>query len=124
MFETIEDETGIANVIVWPKVFEKYRTIVLASRFVGIRGRLQSEDGVIHLVAEHLEDLTHLLVDIAGEAEQMGGLANADEVKNPSQDIRQKIKPATRLPKVLKASPTRHAATQTTRALPGGRNFH
>ncbi len=120
VFETIEDETGIGNVIVWPKVFEKYRTIVLASRFVGIRGRLQSEDGVIHLVADRLEDLTHLLVDIAGEGEDMGGLANADEVKNPSQDIRQKIKPATRLPKILKTSPTR----RTARALPGGRNFH
>jgi DNA polymerase III alpha subunit len=58
VFETIEDETGVANIIVWPKVFEKHRAIVLGSRCIGVRGKLQNEEGVIHVVADDLEDLT------------------------------------------------------------------
>jgi len=61
IFMTLEDETGIANVIVWPKVFEIYRPVVLGARLVGVSGRLQSESGVVHLIADHLEDLTSYL---------------------------------------------------------------
>ncbi|WP_075291834.1 error-prone DNA polymerase [Pararhizobium arenae] len=61
IFMTLEDETGIANAIVWPAIFTRYRTIVLGARLVRIYGKLQSKDGVIHVVAEHLEDLTPML---------------------------------------------------------------
>ena len=61
IFMTLEDETAIANVIVWPKVFEAYRAIVMGARFVAVAGRVQSESGVIHLIAEELQDLTGLL---------------------------------------------------------------
>ncbi len=52
VFMTLEDESGVANVIVWPKVFEKLRPIVIGARFVAVSGRLQNEAGVIHVVAE------------------------------------------------------------------------
>ena len=58
IFATLEDETGIANIIVWPKIFERFRAIVLGARLLRVWGRLQSEQGVIHVVAERLEDLT------------------------------------------------------------------
>ena len=61
IFMTLEDETAAANVIVWPKIFEAYRPIVMGARFVAVSGRVQSESGVIHLIAETLEDLTSLL---------------------------------------------------------------
>lgn len=61
IFMTLEDETGIANVIVWPKVFEIYRPVVLGARLVGVTGRLQSESNVTHVIAEHLEDMTPYL---------------------------------------------------------------
>jgi error-prone DNA polymerase len=61
IFMTLEDETGIANVIVWPKVFEIYRPVVLGARLLGVSGKLQSESGVVHLIADHLEDLTPYL---------------------------------------------------------------
>ncbi len=60
-FLTLEDETGIANVIVWPNMFERFRPLILGARYVAARGRLQHASEVIHLVAEHLEDLTPML---------------------------------------------------------------
>jgi error-prone DNA polymerase len=61
IFMTLEDEGGVANVIVWIPTFERYRPIVLGARVVSVTGKLQNERGVIHIVAEHLEDLTPLL---------------------------------------------------------------
>ncbi|HEY9057063.1 MAG TPA: error-prone DNA polymerase [Aurantimonas sp.] len=84
IFMTIEDETGIANIIVWPKIFERYRPLVLGARFVKVTGRMQSDRGVIHIVAERMEDLTSLLVPIAnGEATAIGTLSPADHVRHP-----------------------------------------
>ena len=58
VFMTIEDESAIANTIVWPKVFERSRPVILGARYVAISGRVQHESGVIHVVADQLEDLT------------------------------------------------------------------
>ena len=58
VFMTLEDETDNANVIVWPKVFEKNRRTVMTSRFLAIRGRLQRAGLVIHVVAESFIDLS------------------------------------------------------------------
>ena len=70
VFLTMEDETGIVNVIVWPKVFERNRRIVMSSQFLLVRGRLEREGLVIHVVAEELLDLTPRLGELsAGEAE-------------------------------------------------------
>jgi error-prone DNA polymerase len=67
IFMTLEDETAAANVIVWPKIFEAYRPIVMGARLVAISGRVQSEANVIHLIAEQLEDLTPLLQRLDAE---------------------------------------------------------
>jgi DNA polymerase III alpha subunit len=64
---TLEDETAAANVIVWPKIFEAYRPVVMGARFVSVRGRVQSESNVIHLIAEELTDLTPLLRNLDAE---------------------------------------------------------
>src|SRR6185312_483366 len=56
MFITIEDETGIANLVVWEKIFEKYRRIVLSAGMIGVYGRIQREGDVVHLVAHRLID--------------------------------------------------------------------
>ncbi len=55
---TLEDETDIANIIVWPKVFEKNRRTVMTARFLAVRGRLQRAGLVIHVVAESFVDLS------------------------------------------------------------------
>jgi error-prone DNA polymerase len=58
VFMTLEDETDIANVIVWPKVFERNRRTVMTARFLAVRGRLQRAGLVIHVVAESFIDLS------------------------------------------------------------------
>ncbi|MER9228958.1 DNA-binding protein [Mesorhizobium sp. M0664] len=56
MFLTVEDETGAANVVVWVKVFEKSRRVLLSSAMLGVRGRIQREGEVVHLVSHQLAD--------------------------------------------------------------------
>ena len=58
VFITIEDETGIANLIVWPAILERFRRAALGATLLYCRGRLQREESVIHVVAEDLRDLT------------------------------------------------------------------
>jgi len=60
-FVTLEDETGHVNVIVWRKLAERQRKILLGARLMGVRGKLQRQGEVLHLVAQHLEDHTKLL---------------------------------------------------------------
>jgi error-prone DNA polymerase len=58
VFMTIEDETGQANVIVWPKLMERQRAEIIGARYVCVSGRLQKEGGVTHVVAERIDDLS------------------------------------------------------------------
>ena len=58
VFATLEDETDIANIIIWRKVFEQNRRIVMTSRFLAVQGRLQRAQGVVHVIAERFIDLT------------------------------------------------------------------
>jgi error-prone DNA polymerase len=58
VFMTLEDETDIANIIVWAKVFERHRRTVMTARFLGVRGRLQRAGEVVHVLAEGFIDLT------------------------------------------------------------------
>ncbi len=64
MFITLEDETGIANLVVWPKVFETHRRTVLAAAMIAVCGRIQREGDVVHLVAERLTDLSAELASV------------------------------------------------------------
>jgi error-prone DNA polymerase len=89
VFMTIEDETAIANVIVWPKIFERLRPVVLGARYVAVTGRVQEESGVIHVVAEQLEDLTPFLAQLADHGAEIDGLARCDEVRRPIEDQRE-----------------------------------
>lgn len=61
IFLTLEDETGVANVVVWAKVYERFRRAVIAGRLLRVTGRLQREAGVAHVVAEGIEDCSALL---------------------------------------------------------------
>jgi error-prone DNA polymerase len=88
IFATLEDETGIANVIVWPAVFERYRAVVMKASLLAVRGRLQREGLVIHVVAEELSDLTHRLAELRPGPVLASDAARADEVKHPTRDHR------------------------------------
>ena len=94
IFMTMEDETGIANVIVWPAVFEKYRSVVMGARLTAVSGKVQNESGVVHVIADTLDNLTPLL-DL---------LSDSDEICEP-------------LPRF-------NAPSDAVRVMPKGRNFH
>jgi error-prone DNA polymerase len=93
LFMTLEDETAVANVIVWPKTFERWRPVVLGARYVAVTGPMQAESGVIHVVAERIDDLTPLLGRLAEEGPAIEGLARCDEVKRPGREEREKQGP-------------------------------
>ena len=61
IFLTLEDETGTCNVVVWAKVYERFRRAVIAGRLLRVTGRLQREAGVVHVVAEGIEDISAML---------------------------------------------------------------
>jgi error-prone DNA polymerase len=86
-FITLEDETGIANAIAWQRIFEAHRRIILASAMIAVRGRLQKEGKVIHVVTERIEDLTPLLTTV-GEREFPHRTGPGDGARNGGHDPR------------------------------------
>ncbi len=125
VFMTLEDETGTANVIVWPKVFEAQRPLVIGARFIAVTGRMQNEQGVIHVIAEKLEDLTPLLGRLSSLGPAISSYARADEVLHPNEREKAKIDATPLLP-AQKTSATSAPALlrEAVRAMPRGRNFH
>ncbi|WP_108461730.1 error-prone DNA polymerase [Devosia naphthalenivorans] len=117
IFATLEDETGIANIVIWPKVFEANRKTVLGSRMLAVRGQLQREGLVIHIIAEQLTDMTPQLLEVSNGAE-IGDkvLARADEGKSGPAGSQTQDRIALREIEL--------ARRRAYASLPGGRNFH
>lgn len=61
IFLTLEDETGVVNIVVWRRLYERFRRAVIAGRLLRITGRLQRDSGVVHVIAEEIEDISPLL---------------------------------------------------------------
>jgi error-prone DNA polymerase len=80
IFITIEDESGVANLVVWPAVFERFRRVVLGAQLLVVRGKVQKEGLVIHVVAEQLIDRADLLRRLA-ETDIEAPVARADRIK-------------------------------------------
>ena len=87
LFVTIEDETGHANLILWPSAFERQRRLVLSASMIACRGKLQREGEVIHVIAEHLTDLSDLLRSVGERDDKPFPLPHGrgDEAKHGSQ---------------------------------------
>ena len=118
IFMTLEDETDITNAIVWPKIFERFRPVVLGARLIALTGKVQSESGVIHVIADRIEDLTPMLAVLSADAGDLSSLARADEVAHPGIDQRAKaLSPRARIAAMAKAEPANEV-------MPKGRNFH
>ena len=128
IFMTIEDETGVANIIIWPKVFEAQRAAVIASRLVAVTGKLQNEAGVIHVVAERVVDMSPLLAALSARGPDLVDLARADEVRRPQGPSSDKPNLGVVRALALSASSPAeaHAGRTATAAsvMPKGRNFH
>ncbi|MHA6333689.1 error-prone DNA polymerase [Qipengyuania sp. CAU 1752] len=81
-FITLEDETGVINLVVWPDLKEKQRKVVMGSRLMEVRGRVEYDDEVIHVIAHHMTDATHQLAKLSDDMLNTP-VARADHVNNP-----------------------------------------
>ncbi|WP_298846111.1 OB-fold nucleic acid binding domain-containing protein [uncultured Ruegeria sp.] len=61
IFLTLEDETGIVNVVVWRKIYEQFRRAVISGRLLKVTGRMQRAHSVTHVIAEEIEDISGML---------------------------------------------------------------
>jgi error-prone DNA polymerase len=137
VFMTIEDETGVANSVIWPKVLERERVVVMGARLVVVHGRVQRHEDIIHIVAERLEDRSdwlHLLTD--DDADIQVPIANADEVKrsdpgswrSSQTNVATPLAPADHVKQPLRERshprwhPRRHPRAE--RIVPKSRDFH
>ncbi len=103
-FITLEDETGVANLVVWPKVMEAFRKVIMRARIIDVRGYVQRDEDVIHVVATHLTDRSDALERLSNDVMEPP-LARADEVK--------------------KALPnSTHGHPRNVRVIPKSRDFH
>lgn len=73
IFLTLEDETGISNIVVWQKTYETYRRAVIAARLLRVTGHLQREGAVVHIIAQTIEDISPLLDRLLGPSTDSGG---------------------------------------------------
>ncbi len=82
IFLTLEDETGVANVIVWTRVYDAFRKAVITGRLLTVKGRIERDGAVTHVIAEHIEDASHLLSTLnrPKPAAQDTGTAHANKV--------------------------------------------
>ena len=84
VFMTLEDETGVANAVVWAKTLERYRRVVMGARLILIEGQVQRHEDIIHVVSARLFDRSGMLMHLSEEAKDMRvPIANADEVLRP-----------------------------------------
>ena len=97
MFITIEDESGIANIVVWPDLFERERRTILAASLLGVEGRIQREGEVVHVVARRLGNLADLIANVArrdGAHLQMVGQGDGGRPDNdPCNRLRSEPEP-------------------------------
>ena len=133
-FITLEDETGVINLVVWPDLKEKQRTVVMGSRLMEVRGRVEYDDEVIHVIAHHMTDATpelHRLSDDLLNAP----VARADHVNsplqgrlNPRDDLRSgtdnPANGAIRPRDMIDQLPNTRSHPRNVRIIPKSRDFH
>ena len=108
IFLTLEDETGVSNIVVWRKVFDRFRRAVMGGRLLRVTGMLQREGIVTHLIAQEIEDVSHRLSDLGHPMDAAIGQTTA---KTDSA------------PKLLPAPRAMHPRDQAKRLFPS-RDFH
>jgi len=123
VFMTIEDETGVANAVVWPKTLERFRKEVMGARLIVIRGRIQRHEDIIHVVSAKLEDRSDWLQLLSEEASNMKApLANADEVLRPDPGSARPVQLPD--PNCNKMHPRWATHPRNARIIPKSRDFH
>lgn len=79
IFITLEDETGISNIVVWEKTYERFRRAVVAGRLLRVTGTIQRENTVVHIIARQVEDISPMLDELLRRPEDGFALSNHDK---------------------------------------------
>ena len=96
IFVTIEDEGGIANIVLWERQFERFRREVMASRLMLVEGKIQrSREGVIHVMAHRVIDRSDMLGGLSDLDDPNPLLSRADEFTHPQHPRKKSGSPAT-----------------------------
>jgi len=103
-FITLEDETGVINLVIWPDLKQKQRKVVMGARLMEVRGRVEYDEEVVHVIAAHMTDASDELARLSDEVLHVP-LANADELGS------QRIQPS-------------HGHPRNVRVIPKSRDFH
>ena len=148
-FITLEDEGGVVNLVVWPDVMEKYRKVIMGARLMEVRGRIEMDDEVLHVIASELVDATHRLTELSHDL-LTPSMSRADEVNRPLRtmsEVKHKVLvdvvpeasnadcaprqvkrtihlPATRHDPRNPMPAPRHTHPRNARILPKSRDFH
>jgi error-prone DNA polymerase len=120
-FITLEDETGVINLVVWPDLKEKQRKVVMGARLMEVRGRVEYDDEVIHVIAAHMTDATQALHALSDDLLD-APLARADEVNRPMPE-RGPPRPRDLIDE-LAPQPNVTGHPRDHRILPRSRDFH
>jgi error-prone DNA polymerase len=125
VFMTIEDETGIANAVVWPKTLERFRKVVMTARLILIEGRIQRHEDIIHIVSAKLTDRSDWLLRLSEWAADMKvPFANADEVLHPDPgSAHPNLENDSRVHPRFSREPKPHHP-RNVRIIPKSRDFH
>lgn len=126
IFITLEDETGIVNVVLWASRFEQFRRVVMSAKLMQVMGHVQkSKEGVIHLMATSLQDRTDDLQSLSTLHAASNSLARADEVIRPVLSRADSVKGGlVRDARTQDVIPSRGAHPRNVRIIPKSRDFH
>ncbi len=128
-FITLEDETGVINLVVWPDLKDKQRKVVMGARLMEVRGRVEYDDEVIHVIAHHMTDATQELHRLSDDLLN-APVARADHVNSPlpSGKAARKIvleeDTAIRPRDLIDELPATHSHPRNVRIIPKSRDFH
>ena len=108
-FITLEDETGVVNLVIWPDLMEKQRKVIMGARLMEVRGRVEYDDEVIHVIAMHLTDASASLDALSDADKLLPPIARADECNRPIPE---------------RAGPGARTHPRDVRIIPKSRDFH
>ncbi|MEM7700952.1 MAG: error-prone DNA polymerase [Pseudomonadota bacterium] len=137
-FITLEDETGVINLVVWPDLKEKQRKVVMGARLMEVRGRVEYDDEVIHVIAQNMLDATSKLYALSDDMLD-APIARADHVNSPisshkmpasrarialgevkEEEVREAVKPR----EIIDQLPHAQGHPRNVRIIPKSRDFH
>ena len=115
-FITLEDESGVINLVIWPDLMEKLRKVIMSARLMEVRGRVEYDDEVTHVIVTNIVDASAKLMMLS-EDHLVPAIARADEVNRP-------LPHSDRSPQISELPPISHRHPRDARIIPNSRDFH